>query len=66
MLNYVKLKKKRKKDIIFYVNAIRERDRFLIKENKVKKKKKKKQIAMVERDFRMFGNFNPSEFPGRN
>lgn len=42
MLNYVKLKKKRKKDIIFYVNAIRERDRFLIKENKVKKKKKKK------------------------
>lgn len=20
---------------------------------------------MVERDFRMFGNFNPSEFPGR-
>ena len=40
MLNYVKLKKKRKKDIIFYVNAIREC--FLIKENKVKKKKKKK------------------------
>ena len=40
MLNYVKLKKKRKKDIIFYVNAIREC--FLIKENKLKKKKKKK------------------------